>query len=148
MGYEAFETATRRGNASQGSPASALARYRPQIAVSVLVVIVLIGGAMYTSRVSERAPQVVYSASLEEVETGARDSLQVNLNTADVEELDELPEVGPVTAERIVEYRQVNGAFRSVDELASIQKYKNWELHFRASLARDRNQVLELTCAY
>jgi competence protein ComEA len=120
MGYEAFETATRRGNASQGSPASALARYRPQIAVAVLVVIVLIGGALYTSRVSERAPQVVYSASLEEVETDARDSLQVNLNTADVEELDELPEIGPVTAESIVEYRQVNGAFRSVDELEEI----------------------------
>jgi competence protein ComEA len=120
MGYEAFETTTRRGSASQGSPASALARYRPQIAVSVLVVIVLIGGALYTSRVSERAPQVVYSASLEEVETGARDSLQVNLNTADLEELDELPEVGPATAEGIVEYRQVNGAFRSVDELESV----------------------------
>jgi competence protein ComEA len=120
MGYEAFETATRRGNASQGSPASALARYRPPIAISVLVVIVLIGGALYTSRVSERAPQVVYSASLEEVETEARDSLQVNINTADVEELDELPEVGPATAESIVEYRQVNGAFRSVDELEEI----------------------------
>jgi competence protein ComEA len=120
MGYVAFETATRRGNASQSSPASALARYRPQIAVSVLVVIVLTGGALYTSRVSERAPHVVYSASLEEVETEARDSLQVNLNTAGVEELDELPEVGPVTAESIVEYRQVNGAFRSVDELEEI----------------------------
>jgi competence protein ComEA len=141
MGYEAFETATRRGNASQGSPANALARYRPQIAVSVLVVIVLIGGALYTSRVSERAPQVVYSASLEEVETGARDSLQVNLNTADVEELDELPEVGPVTAERIVEYRQVNGAFRSVDELASMRNCKKSELRFRAQLPEGVLQV-------
>jgi hypothetical protein len=33
--------------------------------VSVLVVIV-VTGALYASRVSERAPQVVYSASLEE----------------------------------------------------------------------------------
>jgi competence protein ComEA len=120
MGWEAFETATRRDNASQSYPAGALARYRPQIAVSVLVVIVLIGGAFYASRVSERAPQVVYSASLEEVETEARDSLQVNINTADVEELDELPEVGPATAESIVEYRRVNGLFRSVDELEEI----------------------------
>src|SRR5215211_528570 len=120
MGWEAFETATRRGSASQGSTSGALTRYWPQIAVSVLMVVVLIGGALYASRVSERTPQVVYSASLEEVESEARDSLQVNINTAGAEELDELPEVGPATAETIVEYRQVNGSFRSVDELEEI----------------------------
>ena len=86
MRREAFETATRR--ASQGSQTGALARYRPQIAVSVLVVIVLAGGALYAARVSGRAPQVVYSASLEEVETEARGSLEVNINTADADELD------------------------------------------------------------
>lgn len=120
MGWEAFETATRRGSASQGSATGNLARYRPQIAVSVLIVVVLIGGALYASRVSEHTPQVVYSASLEEVEDEARDSLQVNINTADAEELDELPEVGPATAETIVEYRRINGSFRSVDELEEI----------------------------
>jgi competence protein ComEA len=125
MGWEAFETATRRGSASQGSTTGALARYRPQMTVSVLMVVVLIGGALYASRVSEHAPQVVYSASLEEVEAEARDSLQVNINTADAEELDELPEIGPATAETIVEYRRINGAFRSVDELASIRNCKN-----------------------
>jgi competence protein ComEA len=120
MKREAFETATRRGSASQGSPTNALARYRPQVVVAVLVVLVLVGGAFYASRVSERAPQVVYSFSLEEVEAQTQDSLQVNINTADVEELDELPEVGPATAETIVEYRQSNGTFRSVDELEEI----------------------------
>ena len=92
----------------------------PQIAVAVIVVIVLVGGAFYASRVSERAPQVVYSFSLEEVGAQTQDSLQVNINTADVEELDELPEVGPATAETIVEYRQSNGMFRSVGELEEI----------------------------
>jgi hypothetical protein len=48
-----------------------LSRYRPQVAVSILVVIVLTGGALYAARVSERAPQVVYSAALEEVEDEA-----------------------------------------------------------------------------
>jgi hypothetical protein len=87
MRREAFETATRR--ASQASPTGALARYRPQLAVSVLMVIVLIGGALYAARVSERAPQVVYSASLEEVEDEAQGSLKVNINTAHVNELDD-----------------------------------------------------------
>ncbi len=118
MRREAFETATRR--ASQGSPTGTLARYGPQVAVSALVVVVLSGGALYTSRVSERAPQVVYRASLEEVEADAQGSLQVNINTADVDELDELPEVGPATAEAIIEYRQSNGLFRSVEELEEV----------------------------
>jgi competence protein ComEA len=121
MRREAFETATRRGSASQAFPRGAFARYRPQVAVAVLVVVVLVGGAFYASRVSESAPRVVYSFSLEEVEAQAQDSLQVNINTADVEELDELPEVGPATAEAIVEHRRTNGMFRSVQELEEIE---------------------------
>jgi competence protein ComEA len=120
MKREAFETATRRGSASQVSPTGALTRYRPQIVISVLVVIVLTGGALYASRVSEHAPQIVYSASLEEVAVESEDSLVVNINTADVEELDGLPEVGPATAEAIVEYRRANGLFRSVSELEDV----------------------------
>ena len=120
MGREAFETATRRKGASQGSPVGSLARYRPQVAVSVLVVFVLTGGALYAARVSERTPQVVYSASLEEVEDEAQGPLKVNINTADADELDELPEVGPATAETILEYRRTHGMFRSVDELEEI----------------------------
>lgn len=38
--------------------------------------------------------------------------LQVDINTASVEELDKLPGIGPVLAERIVEYRIKNGNFK------------------------------------
>jgi competence protein ComEA len=120
MRREAFETATRRGGASKGSLAGALARHLPQIAVSVLVMIVLTGGALYASRVSERAPKVVYSASLEEVAAESEDSLTVNINTADVEELEGLPEIGPATAEAIIEFRRGNGQFRTVDDLEEV----------------------------
>lgn len=44
----------------------------------------------------------------------------VHLNTATLEQLDELPGVGPATAERILAYRQENGAFSSVDELDAV----------------------------
>ncbi len=67
--------------------------------VTVLVVLVLTRGTFYASRVSERAPQVVYGDSLEEVESDSQESLQININPADIEKLDELPEVGPATAE-------------------------------------------------
>jgi competence protein ComEA len=120
MQGEAFETATRGPGARRRVHTGGIARYRPQVVVSMLVVIVLVGGAMYTARLSEGAPRVVYTASLEEVEDESQDPLQIDINTADVEELDELPEVGPSTAESIVEYRRLNGEFRSVDDLEEI----------------------------
>ena len=44
----------------------------------------------------------------------------VHLNSATIEQLDALPGVGPVTAQKIVDYRQKHGAFSSVDELDAI----------------------------
>ncbi len=44
----------------------------------------------------------------------------VDLNTADEAALEELPGIGPVLAARIVEWRQQNGQFTSVDELAEV----------------------------
>ncbi len=46
--------------------------------------------------------------------------LRVSLNAADVAELDELPGVGPVTAQKIVDYRVAHGGFGSVDDLDAI----------------------------
>jgi competence protein ComEA len=45
---------------------------------------------------------------------------KVHLNSATLEQLDELPGVGPVTAQQILDYRTANGAFRSVDELDAV----------------------------
>jgi competence protein ComEA len=44
----------------------------------------------------------------------------VNLNSATAAELDSLPGVGPVLAQRILEYRQSKGGFRSVDQLREV----------------------------
>lgn len=42
---------------------------------------------------------------------------RVNVNAATVAELDGLPGVGPVTAQRIVAYRQQHGPFTSIEQL-------------------------------
>jgi competence protein ComEA len=44
----------------------------------------------------------------------------VSLSSATLEELDQLPGVGPVTAQKIVDYRTEHGPFASVDELDAV----------------------------
>lgn len=45
---------------------------------------------------------------------------KVNLNSATEAQLDELPGVGPVTAQAILAWREANGRFTSVDQLAEV----------------------------
>jgi len=45
---------------------------------------------------------------------------KVHLNSATLDQLDELPGVGPVTGQQILDYRSANGAFRSIDELDAV----------------------------
>jgi competence protein ComEA len=51
---------------------------------------------------------------------GAASSGPVHLNSATIEQLDALPGVGPVTAQKIVDYRQEHGGFKSVDDLDAV----------------------------
>jgi competence protein ComEA len=44
----------------------------------------------------------------------------VSLSSATLEELDELPGVGPITAQKIVDYRTEHGPFASVDDLDAV----------------------------
>lgn len=51
---------------------------------------------------------------------GGTDGGLVNLNTADAAELDTLPRIGPALAARIIDWREANGGFTSVDQLLEV----------------------------
>ncbi|MCB9367040.1 MAG: helix-hairpin-helix domain-containing protein [Calditrichaeota bacterium] len=56
----------------------------------------------------------LYSARAEEL------ARPIDVNTAEANDLERLPGIGPVLALRIVSHREQNGPFRSVDELENV----------------------------
>ncbi|MBQ9963886.1 MAG: helix-hairpin-helix domain-containing protein [Clostridia bacterium] len=75
-------------------------------------------------------PLTVESVSQREDSTGT-----VNLNTATAEELCEIDGLGEVTAERIIQYREVHGSFRSVEDLLDVEgigekRLAQWRQYF------------------
>jgi competence protein ComEA len=57
-----------------------------------------------------------------EISAGAPGA-KVNLNTATPDELDELPGVGPVLAQRIIDHRRRRGNFSSVRQLLEVDGF-------------------------
>ena len=44
----------------------------------------------------------------------------ININTATATELETLPRIGPVAAQNILEYREANGPFESIDDIQDV----------------------------
>lgn len=45
----------------------------------------------------------------------------VNINTANAEQLQSLPGIGPAIAEKIIEYRTQNGPFKQKEDIQNVQ---------------------------
>ena len=55
-----------------------------------------------------------------EVKSAKEESGLININTASQAELEKLPGIGEKTAEKIIEYREENGPFQSIEDLKNV----------------------------
>ena len=52
--------------------------------------------------------------------SGTDNNIQININSANSQELQELSGVGPSTAEKIIEYRELHGSFQKIEEIMNV----------------------------
>jgi len=80
----------------------------------------LLLGLYFHDRAEAEAPALVETALSVPVEEVRPDPSPLDLNAASEEELTALPGIGEELARRIVEYREANGPFESVEELTEV----------------------------
>lgn len=74
------------------------------------------GQGIYVPAIGEDSPQDPSTERFAPVDNGGK----ININTATIEMLDDLPGIGPSKAEQIVAYRQNNGAFDTIEDILSV----------------------------
>ena len=90
------------------------------LAIAVSLALFAVSCARLPRRATEATGRQLSSAANEKP-TSAR----VNLNLAAIAELEKLPGVGPVLAERIVAHRQQYGPFRRVEHLMMVRGFSD-----------------------
>lgn len=82
-------------------------------------------GGFYLGRNLNRTPVQVGALPPVAVDSsesgGEKEPETININTATLEQLQTLPKVGPVLAQRILEYRQAHGPFDKVRDIANVE---------------------------
>ena len=99
--------------------------------ISAAVIVCCLALYMNTLKTEDGVNFVVRSAPREELMRGNdgdnADRVQlfngetVNINTADVKRLALLPEIGEALGERIVNYRDTNGCFESIEDIMKVE---------------------------
>lgn len=111
-----------------------LDRRRVPVALA-LVVLIVAGAVIWLQRQPRSAIVIVPPAVPPEGATSPVTIPPLDLNLATRAELESLPGIGPVTAQRIIDYRSEHGALARIDELIEAK------LVTRATFDRVKDQV-------
>lgn len=88
------------------------------LALTALFLVTAVSVRLLTPRAA--ASQYTVEALTPSEETEETEENRVNINTASASELDALPGIGPVLAQRIIDRRTEQGPFTSVEELLEV----------------------------
>ena len=92
-------------------------------------------GTDYTITTERKASQPI-APEPEETDGAKEGAKPVDINTASAEELETLPGIGSVLAQRIIEYRAEHGPFASVEDLLEVKGIGE------ATLDKFRDQIM------
>lgn len=68
------------------------------------------------------SPSADKASTAKAVSSGGTDGSElININTADAAALDKLKGIGPAMAQRIIDYREENGSFQSIEDLQKVK---------------------------
>lgn len=93
---------------------------KPGAAVLLLCLVFGLGFFLGAWTIRSRSGDAVIVARGEAASPAAMTAEPVNINTADVSELERLPGIGPALAARIVAYREAHGPFSFCYELTDV----------------------------
>ena len=95
-----------------------------QILVVITIVFVLLILGFFIGRITNDGTISVYTERSHRSEHIGADETQpdglININTASLTELQDLPGIGPKTAEEIIKYRELNGPFKRKKDIMNV----------------------------
>ena len=106
-----------------------LTRYEKGIIVFLAASIVLGYGLVYFQKINSKPPpptfQPPHSYQKKPPVRSSRTAFVVDINKADYRDLIRLSGIGPVLAQRIIDYRSHNGTFKRIGEIKNVSGIGN-----------------------